>query len=82
MYKKGAEIDSLSQIRWELLTRCWEYNIRIWRDTFLEQRICNPMIFKAVKRILIPYAAKMAGIYYGLKRGEQMRQALWKMAIV
>jgi radical SAM superfamily enzyme YgiQ (UPF0313 family) len=81
MHKKGAEIDSLSKIRWELLIRCWEYNIRIWRDPFLEQRIRNPMIFKAVKRILIPYAAKMAGIYYGLKRGKQMRQALWKMAI-
>ena len=81
MHKKGAEIDSLSKVRWELLLRCWEYNIRIWRDTFLEQRIRNPMIFKAMKRVLIPYAAKVAGIYYGLKRGEQMRQALWKMAI-
>ena len=81
MHKKGAEIDSLSKIRWELLIRCWEYNIRIWRDTFLEQRIRNPVIFKAMKRVLIPYAAKVAGIYYGLKRGEQMRQALWKMAI-
>ncbi len=80
MHKKGAEIDSLSKMRWELLIRCWEYNIRIWRDTFLEQRIRNPMIFKAMKRVLIPYAAKVAGIYYGMKRGEQMRQALWKMA--
>ena len=80
MHKKGAEIDSLSKIRWELFIRCWEYNVRIWRDTFLEHRIRNPRIFNAVKTILIPFAAKTAGIYYGLKHGEQMRQALWKMA--
>jgi len=80
MHKKGAEIDSLSKMRWELLIRCWEYNIRIWRDTFLKHRIRNPIIFHAAKRIVIPCAAKMAGIYYGLKHGKQMRQALWRMA--
>ena len=80
MHKKGAEIDSLSKIRWELFIRCWEYNVRIWRDTFLEHRIRNPIIFNAVKRIVIPYAAKMAGVYYGLKHGKQMKQALWRMA--
>ena len=80
MNRKGAEIDSLTEIRWELLTRCWEYNIRIWRDTFLHHRIHNPLIFNTIKKILIPYMAKMGGLYYGLKHGEQMRQALWKMA--
>ena len=80
MHKKGAEIDSLSEMRWELLIRCWEYNIRIWRDTFLEHRIRSPMIVKAIKRIVIPCAAKMACIYYGLKHGKQMKQALWRMA--
>ena len=80
MHKKGAEIDSLSKKRWELLIRCWEYNIRIWRDTFLEHRISNPIIFNATKRMLIPYIARMISIYYGLKHGQQMKQALWKMA--
>ncbi|MDH5786848.1 MAG: B12-binding domain-containing radical SAM protein, partial [Candidatus Bathyarchaeota archaeon] len=80
MHKKGAQIDSLSEIRWELLIRCWEYNIRIWGDTFLEHRFRNPIIFNAIKRIVIPYSAKMAGIYYGLKHGNQMKQALWRMA--
>jgi radical SAM superfamily enzyme YgiQ (UPF0313 family) len=80
MDKKGTEIDSLSKIRWELLIRCWEYNIRIWRDTFLGHRIRNPMIFNAIKRIVIPCAAKMVGIYYGLKHGKQMKQAFWRMA--
>jgi radical SAM superfamily enzyme YgiQ (UPF0313 family) len=80
MNKRGAELDSLSKIRWEFLTRCWQYNIRIWRDTFLEHRISNPVLYKLVKRILLPYAAQVAGIYYRMKHGEAMKDAIWKMA--
>jgi radical SAM superfamily enzyme YgiQ (UPF0313 family) len=80
MNKRGAELDSLTRIRWEFLTRCWEYNIRIWRDTFLEHRIQNPVLFKLVKRLFIPYAAKTVGVYYGLKHGQEMENAIWKLA--
>lgn len=80
MNKRGAELDSLSKIRWEFLIRCWQYNIRIWRDTFLEHRITNPVLCKLVKRMLIPYAARVAGIYYRIKHGEAMEDAIWKMA--
>jgi radical SAM superfamily enzyme YgiQ (UPF0313 family) len=80
MNKRGAELDSLSKIRWEFLTRCWEYNVRIWRETFLENRITNPILYKLVNRLLIPYAARIAGIYYGMKHGEAMQEAIWKMA--
>jgi radical SAM superfamily enzyme YgiQ (UPF0313 family) len=80
MHRRGAEIDSLTRARWEFLTRCWEYNIRIWRDTFLEHRIQNQVLFKLVKRLMIPYAAKVAATYYGLKRGPEMENAIWKLA--
>jgi len=80
MNKKGAELDSLSKIRWEFLTRCWEYNVQIWRDTFLEHRFQNPFFFNLVKRMVIPVAAKTAGFYYGLKHGEQMENAISKLA--
>ena len=79
MNKRGAEIDSLTRARWEFITRCWEYNIRIWRDPFLEQRIRNPLLFKLVKRVVLPFAAKVAGIYYGIKHGQQMENAIWRM---
>jgi len=79
MNKRGAEIDSLTRARWEFITRCWEYNIRIWRDSFLEQRIRNPLLFKLVKRVVLPFAAKVAGIYYGIKHGQQMEDAIWRM---
>ncbi len=82
MNKRGADLDSLSRIRWEFLIRCWQYNVRIWRDTFLEHRITNPVIHKLVKRGLIPYAAKAAGIYYGIKYGKTMEDAIWRMANV
>jgi len=80
MHKQGAEVDSLTRIRWEFLIRCWENNIRIWRDTFLEHRITNPLLFKLVKRIVIPYAAKVAGFYYGMTHGEEMETAILRMA--
>jgi radical SAM superfamily enzyme YgiQ (UPF0313 family) len=80
MDKKGIELDSLNKARWELFTRCWEYNVRIWRDTFLKHRIPNPWLLKLVKKVVIPYAGTAAGIYYRLKYGEQMQKAIWKMA--
>jgi radical SAM superfamily enzyme YgiQ (UPF0313 family) len=81
MNKKGAELDSLSKARWDFFIRCWEYNIRIWRDTFLENRIPNPMLFKAVNNVAIPAFAKIAGFYYGWKRSEQLKQAFWKLGM-
>jgi radical SAM superfamily enzyme YgiQ (UPF0313 family) len=78
--KRGAELDLLTKIRWEFLNRCWEYNVRIWRDTFLEHRIPNPLLYKFVKRVAIPFAGKVAGIYYGMKHGPEMEEAIWKMA--
>lgn len=80
MNRSGAELDSLSRARWELLTRCWEYNVRIWRDTFLMHRFPNPWMYKVVKHVAIPFAGKVAGLYYGMKHGEEMEKAIWKMA--
>jgi radical SAM superfamily enzyme YgiQ (UPF0313 family) len=80
MNKRGAELDSLSKIRWEFLTRCWQYNVRIWRHTFLEHRFTNPILYELVKRMLIPYSARVLGIYYRIKHGEAMMDAIWKMA--
>jgi len=79
MNKHGAEVDSLTKARWEFITRCWEYNIRIWRDSFLEYKIRNPLLYKLVKEIALPFATKVAGIYYGMKYGQEMRDAIWKM---
>jgi radical SAM superfamily enzyme YgiQ (UPF0313 family) len=75
MNKKGAELDSLSKARWDFFIRCWEYNIRIWKPTFLENRISNPLLFKFINNVFIPTLAKVAGIYYGWTRGEQLKQA-------
>ena len=80
MNKRGAEANSLTKARWLFITRCWEYNVRIWRDTFLEQRIHNPLLYKLVKQMALPFGAKMAGIYYGMKHGKEMEDAIWKMA--
>jgi radical SAM superfamily enzyme YgiQ (UPF0313 family) len=82
MNKRGAEANSLTKARWLFITRCWEYNVRIWRDTFLEQRIHNPLLYKLVKKMALPFGAKMAGMYYGMKHGKEMEDAIWKMVNV
>jgi radical SAM superfamily enzyme YgiQ (UPF0313 family) len=80
MHKRGTEIDSLTKIRWEFVIRCWEYNVKIWRDTFLEHRIQNPVLLKTVKRAVIPFAAKVGQVYYGFKHGKETGNAVWRMA--
>ncbi len=81
MNKKGAELDSLSRARWDFFVRCWEYNIRIWKPTFLENRIHNPLLFKFINNVFIPYFAALAGLYYGWTRGEQLKQAFWTLGM-
>jgi len=80
MNNDGAELNSLSKRRWEFLTRCWEYNVRIWQDSFLGHRISNPWLYELVKHVAIPIGGRVAGIYYGAKYGKVMRDAIWKMA--
>jgi len=80
MNKKGAEVDTLTKMRWEFLTRCWEYNVRIWRNTFLGNRITSPMVLKAINNAAIPVAAKVAQKVYGFKGNEQMSEMIWKLS--
>jgi radical SAM superfamily enzyme YgiQ (UPF0313 family) len=80
MNKRGADVDSLTRARWEFIVHCWKYNFRIWRDTFLEQRFRNPLLYRLVRRMTVPFMAKVAGIYYGMKYGKEMEGAIWEMA--
>jgi radical SAM superfamily enzyme YgiQ (UPF0313 family) len=80
MNKRGTELDSLTKARWEFVIRCWEYNVRIWRDTFLEERIRNPLLFRLVNQMAVPFAARVASAYYGFKHGSQMKDAILRMA--
>ena len=84
MNKKGAEMDSLSKARWDFFIKCWEYNIKIWKPTFLENRLTNPLLYKTFDQVLIPYFGKILGAYYGLTRGEkseQLKQAVWTLSM-
>jgi len=84
MNKKGAEMDSLSKARWDFFIKCWEYNVKIWKPTFLENRISNPLLYKTFDNFIIPYFGKILGTYYGLTRGEkseQLKQAVWQLSM-
>jgi len=80
MNNPGTELNNLTKARWEIFTRCWEYNARIWGSTFLEHRFPNRFLFKFIKRVAIPFGAKLASLYYGMKRGEEMQKAVWRIA--
>jgi radical SAM superfamily enzyme YgiQ (UPF0313 family) len=77
---RGAELDSLSKKRWELLTKCWEYNLRIWKDTFLRNRISNPLLYELVKRVAIPFGGKIAAFYYRSRYGKEVGELVSRMA--
>jgi radical SAM superfamily enzyme YgiQ (UPF0313 family) len=80
MNKQGAEYDNLNRARWDFVTRCWEYNVHIWRDTFLGNRINNPFILKTINNVAIPVAAKVTQKYYGWTRDEEIGNVIWKIA--
>jgi radical SAM superfamily enzyme YgiQ (UPF0313 family) len=80
MNKKGAGMDSLSKARWDFFIKCWEYNIKIWKPTFLDNRIKNPAIYKAFDQAVIPAFGKIMGLYYGMTRGEQLKHAFWTLS--
>jgi len=82
MNNKGAELDSLSKARWDFFIRCWEYNIRIWKDTFIGARFPNPILYSTMNKFVIPYFGRIAGLYYGWTRGEQLRQAFYQLSMV
>jgi radical SAM superfamily enzyme YgiQ (UPF0313 family) len=81
MNNKGAELDSLSKARWEFFVRCWDYNIRIWKDSFLEDRFPNPVLQKLVNNIAVPYFGRILGTYYGWTRGEQLKDAFFTLSM-
>jgi radical SAM superfamily enzyme YgiQ (UPF0313 family) len=84
MNRKGQEMDSLSRARWDFFIKCWEYNIKIWKPSFLGSRLNNPVLYKTFDRVLIPYFGKILGAYYGLTRGgsgDQFKQAVWQLSM-
>jgi len=76
----GAELDSLSRARWELLTKCWKYNVHVWRSSFLECRVRNPLLYNFITKFLLPSVGFLSGFYYGAKHGKIVQDSIWDMA--
>ena len=76
----GAELDTLSELRWEFLANCWKYNARVWKPSFLECRVRNPLLYSAVTDFFLPSFGFFAGLYYGMKHGKIARDSIWNMA--
>ncbi len=76
----GAELNALSKLRWELLSDCWEYNVRIWKSSFLEYRINNPLLHFGIVDLLLPSIGLFAGLHYWRKHGKIARDLVWNAA--
>jgi len=76
----GAELNTLSELRWKFLTECWKYNVRVWKSSFLELRVRNPLLYDAVTEFFLPSIGFIAGLYYGAKHGRIVRNSIWNMA--
>ncbi len=80
--QSGAELDSLSKLRWEFLMKCWEYNVRVWKASYLECRIRNPLLYDAFTKVVMPSIGLVGGLYYGAKHGGIAKEAIWNMTNV
>jgi len=77
--QSGAELNSLSKLRWDFLTECWEYNVRVWRSSYLEFRIHSPLLYEACTKLFLPSIGLISGLYYGAKHGKIAKEAIWNM---
>ena len=75
----GAELNTLTELRWEFLTECWKYNVRVWKSSFLESRVRNPLLYNAVTKFFLPSIGLVGGLYYGAKHGKIVKDAIWNM---
>jgi len=77
--QREAELDSLSKSRWELLTKCWEFNARVWGPSFLEDQFHNPFFRNVITGFFLPLTGLVSGLYYWEKHGKIARDAIWNM---
>jgi len=54
--ERGADLNSLSDLQWEFLSRCWRYNVQIWRNTwFGYPSFYRRFLQNRLSKLLIPF---------------------------
>jgi len=77
--QRGADLDSFSKLRWELLTDCWKFNIRVWKSSFLESQFHNSFFRNVITGFFLPLTGLVSGLYYWEKHGKIVRDAIWNV---
>jgi len=78
-YHRGANLNSVSKKQWEFLTKCWEYNARVWGPSFLERRFSNRSTYIFVTKFFLPSIGLILSPYYGKKHGKIMKDFVGNM---
>lgn len=74
--QSGAELYEFSQLRWTVLTECWEHNLRVWQPFIPELLNCKSLIYNTLTKFIIPSIGFVAGYYYGAKHGRIVRNSI------
>ncbi len=59
--ERGADLDSLSDLQWEFLSRCWRYNVKIWKDTWFSfESFYRKVLHSSLAKVIFPFIGAAA----------------------
>ena len=60
-YERGADLNSLTDLQWEFLSRCWRYNVQIWKDTWFSfESFYRKAMQSAFAKFIVPFIGAAA----------------------
>ncbi len=59
--ERGADLNSLSDLQWEFLSRCWRYNVQIWKDTWFSfESFYRKVLQSSFAKAIVPFIGAAA----------------------
>jgi radical SAM superfamily enzyme YgiQ (UPF0313 family) len=67
--ERGADLDTLTDLQWEFLSRCWRYNVKIWRDTWFSfPSFYRKLLQSPLAKIIVPFIGASAYLTWFKRR--------------
>jgi radical SAM superfamily enzyme YgiQ (UPF0313 family) len=59
--ERGADLNSLTELQWEFLSRCWGYNVQIWKDTWFSfESFYRKAMQSSFAKFIVPFIGAAA----------------------